>query len=124
MRVISGSINGGSLLIVGKDSGINNLKDLVGKTVSITTKGSTVETQLRMLLKQEGLAVTNDETGVQIIARSPSDTLTAFRQNEVDAALIPEHWGSLIVQEGYARILVNWDEIPPNNGNMPFTIDY
>ncbi|WP_074727064.1 ABC transporter substrate-binding protein [Paenibacillus naphthalenovorans] len=89
-----------------------SLKDLVGKTVSITTKGSTVETQLRMLLKQEGLAVTNDETGVQIIARSPSDTLTAFRQNEVDAALIPEHWGSLIVQEGYAKILVNWDEIP------------
>lgn len=70
IRVISGSINGGSLLIVGKDSGINNLKDLVGKTVSITTKGSTVETQLRMLLKQEGLAVTNDETGVQIIARN------------------------------------------------------
>ncbi|OXS53176.1 aliphatic sulfonate ABC transporter substrate-binding protein [Cohnella sp. CIP 111063] len=121
-RVISGSINGGSLLIIRKDAGIRSLKDLVGKTVSITAKGSTVETQLRMLLEQEGLPVTTNDSGVQIIARAPTDTLTAFRQNEVDAALVPEHWGSLLVQEGLADVLVNWDAMPPNNGNMPFTI--
>ncbi|ALS23411.1 MULTISPECIES: ABC transporter substrate-binding protein [Paenibacillus] len=69
-ELLAVQLTGALYYIVGKDSGINNLKDLVGKTVSITTKGSTVETQLRMLLKQEGLAVTNDETGVQIIARN------------------------------------------------------
>lgn len=121
-RVISGSNNGGAVLIARKDAGIKSVKDLVGKTVAIPTKGSTNEISLRLLLQQEGLKVSTDTSGVQIITRAPADTLVAFRQKEVDATLIPEPWGTQMVEEGTGQVLVDWDKIPPNDGNYPLTI--
>jgi NitT/TauT family transport system substrate-binding protein len=121
-KVISGSNNGGAVLVVGKNSGVNSVKDLVGKTIAIPTKGSTNEISLRLLLKQEGVKVTTDKTGAQIIARAPADTLVALRQNEVDATLIPEPWGTQIESQGIGKVLVPWDKIPPNNGDYPLTI--
>nr|WP_269432495.1 ABC transporter substrate-binding protein [Paenibacillus sp. VKM B-2647] len=59
---------------------------------------------------------------MQIIARAPADTLIAIRQKEVDATLIPEPWGTQMAQEGIATILVDWNKIPPNNGDYPLTI--
>ncbi|GAA4857007.1 ABC transporter substrate-binding protein [Paenibacillus vulneris] len=121
-KVISGSNNGGAVLVAGKDSGITNVKDLVGKTVAIPTKGSTNEISLRLLLKQNNLNITTDKSGVQIIARAPADTMVAMRQKEIDATLIPEPWGTQMEQEGIGKIIVDWDKIPPNNGNYPLTI--
>ncbi|SDS67928.1 NitT/TauT family transport system substrate-binding protein [Paenibacillaceae bacterium GAS479] len=121
-RVVSGSNNGGAVLVVGKDSGITDVKELVGKTVAIPTKGSTNEISLRLLLQQAGLKVTDDSTGVQIIARAPADTLIAMRQKEIDATLIPEPWGTQMEQEGIGSILVDWNKIPPNNGDYPLSI--
>ncbi|MUG73085.1 ABC transporter substrate-binding protein [Paenibacillus validus] len=121
-RVISGSNNGGAVLVAGKDSGIATPKDLVGRTVAIPTKGSTNEISLRLLLKENGLNVTTDKTGVQIIARAPADTLIAMRQKEIDATLIPEPWGTQMEQEGIGKVIVPWDQIPPNKGNYPLTI--
>ncbi|WP_127491013.1 ABC transporter substrate-binding protein [Paenibacillus glycanilyticus] len=121
-RIISGSNNGGAVLIAGKDAGIKSVKDLTGKTVSIPTKGSTNEISLRLLLQQEGLKVATDKSGVQIITRAPADTLVAMRQKEVDATLIPEPWGTQMVEEGTGVVLVDWDKIPPNDGDYPLTI--
>ncbi|MCZ8511357.1 ABC transporter substrate-binding protein [Paenibacillus filicis] len=121
-RIISGSNNGGAVLVAGKDSGINSVKELAGKTVAIPTKGSTNEISLRLLLQQNNLKVTTDKTGVQIIARAPADTLIAMRQKEIDATLIPEPWGTQMEQEGIGKIITPWDQIPPNNGNYPLTI--
>ncbi|SDC78608.1 NitT/TauT family transport system substrate-binding protein [Paenibacillus sp. UNCCL117] len=121
-RIISGSNNGGAVLVAGKDSGINSPKDLVGKTVAIPTKGSTNEISLRLLLKENGLSVTTDKTGVQIIARAPADTLIAMRQKEIDATLIPEPWGTQMEQEGIGKVIVPWDQVPPNKGNYPLTL--
>ncbi|WP_337104332.1 ABC transporter substrate-binding protein [Paenibacillus sp. YIM B09110] len=121
-RVVSGADNGGAVLVAGKDSGVNSVKDLVGKTIAIPTKGSTNEISLRLLLKQEGVEVTTDSSGAQIVARAPSDTLVALRQNEVHATLIPEPWGTQIEQEGIGKVIVPWDQIPPNNGNYPLVI--
>jgi len=121
-RVISGSSNGGAVLVAGKDSGVNSVKDLVGKTIAIPTKGSTNEISLRLLLEQEGVAISNDSKGAQLVARAPADTLIALRQNEVQATLIPEPWGTQIEQEGIGKVIVPWDQIPPNNGNYPMVI--
>ncbi|TBL78253.1 ABC transporter substrate-binding protein [Paenibacillus thalictri] len=121
-RVVSGSNNGGAVLVAAKDSGITNVKDLVGKTVAIPTKGSTNEISLRLLLQQNNIKVTTDKSGANIIARAPADTLIAMRQKEIDATLIPEPWGTQMEQEGIGKIIVDWDKVPPNNGNYPLTI--
>jgi NitT/TauT family transport system substrate-binding protein len=121
-RIVSGSTNGGAVLVAAKDSGITSPKDLLGKTVAIPTKGSTNEISLRLLLQQNNLKVTTDKTGVNIIARAPADTMVAMRQKEIDATLVPEPWGTQMEQEGVGKIIVDWDKIPPNNGNYPLTL--
>ncbi|TDF96570.1 ABC transporter substrate-binding protein [Paenibacillus piri] len=121
-RIVSGSNNGGAVLVAAKDSGIASAKDLLGKTVAIPTKGSTNEISLRLLLKENNLNVTTDKTGVQIIARAPADTLIAMRQKEIEATLVPEPWGTQMEQEGVGKIIVDWNKIPPNNGNYPLTL--
>jgi NitT/TauT family transport system substrate-binding protein len=121
-RIVSGSNNGGAVLVAGKDSGVTSPKDLIGKTVAVPTKGSTNEISLRLLLKQNNLNVTTDKTGVNIIARAPADTLIAMRQKEIDATLVPEPWGTQMEQEGVGKIIVDWDKIPPNNGDYPLTL--
>ncbi|OAS18210.1 ABC transporter substrate-binding protein [Paenibacillus oryzisoli] len=122
IRVIAGANNGGAVLVARKDAGINSVKDLVGKTVAVAAKGGTPDLSLRLLLKQEGLKVSSDTSGVQIVTRAPADTLVAIRQKEVDATLIAEPWGTQIIQEGTGTILVDWNKIPPKDGNYPLTI--
>ncbi|MDQ0873927.1 NitT/TauT family transport system substrate-binding protein [Paenibacillus sp. V4I3] len=122
IKVISGANNGGAVLVARKDAGIQSVKDLVGKTVAVAAKGGTPDLSLRLLLKQEGLKVSTDTSGVQIVTRAPADTLVAIRQKEVDATLIAEPWGTQIIQEGSGTILVDWNKIPPKDGNYPLTI--
>ncbi|TXK83716.1 ABC transporter substrate-binding protein [Paenibacillus sp. N3.4] len=122
IRVIAGANNGGAVLVARKDAGIKSVKDLVGKTVAVAAKGGTPDLSLRLLLKQEGLKVSTDTSGVQIVTRAPADTLVAMRQKEVDATLIAEPWGTQMIQEGTGTILVDWNKIPPKDGNYPLTI--
>jgi NitT/TauT family transport system substrate-binding protein len=122
IRVIAGANNGGAVLVARKDAGIHTVKDLVGKTVAVAAKGGTPDLSLRLLLKQEGLKVSTDTSGVQIVTRAPADTLVAMRQKEVDATLIAEPWGTQMLQEGTGEILVDWNKIPPKNGDYPLTI--
>lgn len=122
IKVISGANNGGAVLVARKDAGIQSVKDLVGKTVAVAAKGGTPDLSLRLLLKQEGLKVSTDTSGVQIVTRAPADTLVAIRQKEVDATLIAEPWGTQIIQEGSGTILVDWNKIPPKDGDYPLTI--
>ncbi|MDQ0061657.1 ABC transporter substrate-binding protein [Paenibacillus harenae] len=122
IKILSGANNGGAVLVARKGSGVTSVKDLAGKLVAIPTKGSTNEISLRLLLQEQGLKVTSDKSGVQIIAMAPADTLTAMKQGQVDAALLPEPWGTQIANEGFGDIAVEWDQIPPNKGNYPLTI--
>ncbi|MFD2330893.1 ABC transporter substrate-binding protein [Cohnella sp. GCM10020058] len=122
IKILSGANNGGAVLVARKGAGVTGAKDLAGKLVAIPTKGSTNEISLRLLLQEQGLKITADKSGVQIIAMAPADTLTAMKQGQVDAALVPEPWGTQIANEGIGEIAVDWDQIPPNKGNYPLTI--
>ncbi|MBM7567866.1 NitT/TauT family transport system substrate-binding protein [Paenibacillus sacheonensis] len=122
IKILSGANNGGAVLVARKGSGVTSVKDLAGKLVAIPTKGSTNEISLRLLLQEQGLKATTDKSGAQLIAMAPADTLTAMKQGQIDAALLPEPWGTQIANEGIGDIAVDWDQIPPNKGNYPLTI--
>ncbi|NQX66574.1 ABC transporter substrate-binding protein [Paenibacillus alba] len=121
-RVVSGSNNGGAVLVARNGSGINAVKDLVDKTVAIPAKGNTNEISLRLLLQQEGVSLGRGAESAHLIVRSPSDALISFRQNEIDAALVPEPWGTQIEKAGLGKVVVDWQAIPPNNGDYPTVI--
>lgn len=121
-RVVSGSNNGGAVLVARNGSGINGVKDLVDKTIAIPSKGNTNEISLRMLLLQEGISLGRNAGSAHLIVRSPSDALISFRQKEIDATLVPEPWGTQIEKAGLGKVVVDWQAIPPNHGDYPTVI--
>ncbi|MBP1965113.1 ABC transporter substrate-binding protein [Paenibacillus aceris] len=121
-RVVSGSNNGGAVLVARNGAGINGVKDLVDKTIAIPSKGNTNEISLRMLLQQEGISLGRGAGSAHLIVRSPSDALISFRQKEIDAALVPEPWGTQIERAGLGKVVVDWQAIPPNHGDYPTVI--
>ncbi|MBD0379567.1 ABC transporter substrate-binding protein [Paenibacillus sedimenti] len=121
-RVVSGSNNGGAVLVARNGTGINAVKDLVDKTIAIPSKGNTNEISLRMLLQQEGVSLGRGAGSAHLIVRSPSDTLISFRQKEIDATLVPEPWGTQIEKAGLGKMVADWQAIPPNHGDYPTVI--
>ncbi|MEW9702139.1 ABC transporter substrate-binding protein [Paenibacillus sp. SI8] len=121
-RVVSGSNNGGAVLVARNGAGINSVKDLVDKTIAIPSKGNTNEISLRLLLGQEHVSLGRGTDSAHLIVRSPSDALISFRQKEIDAALVPEPWGTQIEKAGLGKVVVDWQAIPPNHGDYPTVI--
>ena len=58
---------------------------------------------------------------VKIIAIPSQDTGTAFFTMSIDAACLPEPWGSILIEKKICKILVNENEIF-NGGNYPVTV--
>lgn len=121
-RVVSGSNNGGAVLVARNGTGINTVKDLVDRTIAIPSKGNTNEISLRMLLEQEGVSLGRGSDKAHLIVRSPSDALISFRQKEIDATLVPEPWGTQLEKAGLGKVIVDWQAIPPNKGDYPTVI--
>ncbi|OCT11185.1 aliphatic sulfonate ABC transporter substrate-binding protein [Paenibacillus pectinilyticus] len=121
-RVVSGSNNGGAVLVARTGAGIQTVADLKDKTIAIPAKGNTNEISLRMLLQQAGISLGRGAENAHLIVRSPADTLISFRQKEIDATLVPEPWGTQIEKAGLGKVIADWKDIPPNHGDYPTVI--
>lgn len=109
-EIISGAVNGGAVLVVRKDSGINSIKDLAGKTVAIPTFGSTQDIALMKALKDAGLKVKASGGDVNTVKQAPADTAALFVQKQVDAAATQEPWGVNIEKNADAKLLLGPDD--------------
>jgi NitT/TauT family transport system substrate-binding protein len=96
IRVIAGAADGGAELLVAKDSGITEIGDLAGKTVAIPQLGNTQHLCLLALLQKHDLSPVSDGGTVDVIAVSNSDIQGLLDRGELDAALVPEPWASLL----------------------------
>lgn len=92
------------LFLVQKDSDINSLSVLKGKTVG-TTIGGQPHFYLGLALKQVGLSI-ND---INII-NTGAETATALRNDDVDACLQGASQVQQLLDEGTARVLVDLQE--------------
>ncbi len=88
VKIVSAWNNGGlgTSLITRKDSGIETLSDLRGKTICPTTRGSVAHYLVVGLLKQAGIA----QNEVKLAFLSPTDASAAFGAGSIDAWAI---WG-------------------------------
>jgi NitT/TauT family transport system substrate-binding protein len=109
-QLLAGAVNGGAVLVVRGDAGIQSLKDLDGKKVAIPVIGSTQDVMLRKALKEVGLGIKINGGTVDIIAQAPADTATLFLQKDVDAAATQEPWGVNLEQKAGGKLLLNWDQ--------------
>jgi len=112
VRVVAGSTSGGALLVV-KPS-ITSVAGLRGKKIADPQLGATQDVALRWFLKTNGL--TTDTAGggdVSILPQDNAQTLTAFKQGQIDGAWVPEPWASRLVVEGKGKILVDERDLWP-----------
>ncbi|MDQ0926732.1 sulfonate transport system substrate-binding protein [Bacillus atrophaeus] len=89
-------------ILVKKDSGIHNLKDLKGKKIAVA-KGSSGFDFLYKALDQEGLSAGD----VNIIQLQPDEATSAFENGAVDAWSIWEPYLSIQTLKHEAKIIAN-----------------
>lgn len=112
VRVVAGATSGGALLVV--RSGITSASQLKGKKIADPQLGATQDVALRWFLKSNGLRADTAGGGdVSVLPQDNSQTLTAFRQGQVDGAWLPEPWASRLVVEGGGRVLVDERDLWP-----------
>lgn len=107
-EIIAGAVNGGAVLVVGKDSGINSVEDLKGKKVAVPTFGSTQDVGLMKSLQDAGLtASSSGSDDVTTIKQAPADTAALMLKGEIEAAATQEPWGVNIETNGNAKLLLD-----------------
>lgn len=105
--IISNAANAGAVFLVQPDAGISSAKDLAGKKIAVPQIGNTQHLCLLGLLRENGL----DEKDVSIRASSNADIVNLMGNGSVDGAVVPEPWGSMMEQNGNAKILFDYDEL-------------
>ncbi|MCD7825715.1 MAG: aliphatic sulfonate ABC transporter substrate-binding protein [Clostridiaceae bacterium] len=121
VKIISNTTNAGAVLLKRKDSGIESVKDLAGKKVAVPQLGNTQHLCLLNLLSENGLKTIDAGGDVTVSASSNADILNLMDNGSVDAALVPEPWGTTIENNGSAEILLEYDEVFLE-GNYPTAV--
>ncbi len=112
VRIVAGAASGGAFLVV-KPS-ITSPAGLKGKKIASPQLGNTQDIALRTWLKSKGY--TTDTSGggeVSVVPQDNALTLSAFQQNQIDGAWVPEPWATRLVKEGGGKILVDERDLWP-----------
>ncbi len=110
IQILSGATKGGAVLVKREDVDINSVADLDGKIVAIPQLGNTQHLCLLNLLAENGLAPTTDGGNVTVAAVANADVANTMNNEDIDAALVPEPWGSTLLSNN-AELLMDYDTI-------------
>ena len=121
LTVIANAAEGGAILVKKANSAITSINDLGGKTVAIPQIGNTQHLCLLNLLSEAGLSPLSEGGTVKVVAADNANILTLFDQSHIDAALVPEPWGTILCNTGQIDILLDYDEIYMD-GNYPVSL--
>lgn len=111
LQIIAGATKGGAILVTRKDLKITDASDLSGKKVAVPQFGNTQDLSLRTLLDQYGLKDITKGGTVEIRQVSNPDMKLMLDRGDIDAALVPEPWGSILVKEIKANVLLDSDQV-------------
>ena len=112
VRLLAGSVNGGSALLVSRESGIRKAADFRGRSIATPQLGNTQDVSCRAWLTKNGLSCTLEGGGdVRIAPTSSSLQLQLMKQGELDACWTVEPWVSLIEQLANAQPMVQEPDV-------------
>ncbi|MCM1105439.1 MAG: aliphatic sulfonate ABC transporter substrate-binding protein [Blautia sp.] len=121
IQILSNSTDAGAVLLKRKDAGIESPADLSGKTIAVPQLGNTQHLCLLNLLENCGLKTADEGGDVTVVASANADILNLMDNGTVDAALVPEPWGTTIESSENAELLLDYDEIFLD-GNYPTAV--
>jgi len=121
VRVIAGAVSGGAELVVRAAANINSPADFANKKVATPQLGNTQDVALRIWLKNNGLNAREQGGDVTVIPTQNADTLTAMQKGDIDAAWVPEPWGTRLIQEAGGRLFLDEKTLWPG-GQFPTAV--
>ena len=107
VKVVSGAQTEGSGLVVDKDSNINSIADLKGKTVATPGAATIQQMLLTDVLNQNGM----DIKDLKVTNLKAAQMVDAIKSNQIDAFIIWEPYSTIAVQSGEGKLLMNSSEI-------------
>ncbi|MCC8045287.1 MAG: aliphatic sulfonate ABC transporter substrate-binding protein [Clostridiales bacterium] len=119
--VIANASDAGAVLVAAADSGISSVEDLDGKTVAIPQVGNTQHLCLLNLLSQNDLSPVSSGGTVEVVAVDNSNLQNMFDQGSVDAALVPEPWGTILTASDNVELVLDYQDIY-YSGNYPVAV--
>ncbi len=120
VTILAGASSAGAELVKAPGVEISSVADLSGKTVAIPQIGNTQHLCLLKLLSDNGLAPVDKGGDVNVTAVENADVKNMMDQGNIDAALVPEPWGSTLV-DGGAEIVLDYDEVYAD-GDYPVAV--
>ena len=111
VQIIAGSTDAGAIFVSKKGEVIKNIKDLAGKKVAVPQFGNTQDLTLRHLMSQNGLKDKAKGGTVEIRQAANADILSLMQKGDIDAALVPEPWGSRLIKEAGANIILDFKDL-------------
>jgi NitT/TauT family transport system substrate-binding protein len=119
--LIANVCNGGSLLMARKDAPISQVADLAGKKIAIPQIGNTQDAQLRHLLAQAGIKLKEAGGSTVVLPIENPDVMSRFLSGDLDAACVPEPWGSRLEVEAGAKVVLDSKPLW-RDGDYPTTV--
>lgn len=120
LLIVAGANDAGAILVARAGSGIHSVRDLAGRSVSFPGYGNTQDLALRLVLKEAGLTPTDQGGTVRLVAIRNADVATGLQRGQLDAAMLPEPWGTQLIAQGDATLLLDAREIL--GGAYPTTV--
>lgn len=111
VQVIANATNAGAVLLSRKDADIKDVKDLAGKTIAVPQLGNTQHLCLLNILAENDLKTVDEGGDITISASANADIVNLFDAGSIDAAIVPEPWGTTIEKAGNAEVLLDYNEI-------------
>lgn len=109
IRVISGAAANGVLIVASKGSGIQTTEQLKGRKIATPQLGNTQDIDAKhYLIKALGQA---DSDNVAPIPNTEQTTM--MLKGEIDAAWVPEPWGSRLIAEADAHLVAEEKDLWP-----------
>ena len=110
LQIIAGASKAGAVLVKGKNSDIETIDDLKGKKIAIPQYGNTQDIVLRGLMKDNNLKDTVRGGSVEVVQAPNPDVKMLLEEENIDAAFVPEPWGSRLEKEIGAKIVLDYNE--------------
>lgn len=111
LKIIAGASNGGAVLVKRGDVKLDSIKELDGLTVAVPSFGNTQHLCLLDLLQKNDLKPLSEGGTVNIVQSSNADIMTLMDNKKIDAALVPEPWGSILEINLGAEVVIDYNDI-------------
>jgi len=109
----------GSAVVVGKDSGLKNLKELVGKTVAVPGYATVQDFLFRRALTNDSVALTS----VNTVIIKPPEMIPALKTKQIDAFVAWEPYPAKAVTSGVGALLAPSSELWPKHPCCVLVVD-